>query len=162
MARQFERNTEMWVVREVARRWGVKGIKMNTTSETGWPDRQFFIPGGKPFFVEFKSPGEQLSGRQKLIEARLLHDGYDVEVHEERYAALRAIERRIVEATRVSKESHKMVVGKEQRSSLAGSRIGEDEHNVGSDIDAEKDGKKTTRANSRSIARLLQRVASRG
>lgn len=58
---------------------GVINVKMKTAGNTGWPDRQFFIPGGVPLFIEFKH-GTGLSKKQLVIIRRLRHYGYHVEV----------------------------------------------------------------------------------
>jgi hypothetical protein len=55
----------------------VTGIKLNIKGTTGWPDRQFFVPGGRPVFIEFKQPGENPRPRQRLIHAFLEYNGYD-------------------------------------------------------------------------------------
>lgn len=59
---------------------GVISKKLNADGERGWPDRMFMIPGGRPLFVEFKSPSGVLSAGQAIIIRRLFHYGYDVHV----------------------------------------------------------------------------------
>lgn len=60
---------------------GVISKKMKAAGENGWPDRQFFIPGGQPLFIEFKRPGDGvLSSGQRVIIRRLRYYGYQVEV----------------------------------------------------------------------------------
>lgn len=70
---------------------GVRSLKLNVQGNTGWPDRVFFIPGGRPLLIEFKVPGALRSERQKLIHAMLLYNGYEVETHDTEEEALRAI-----------------------------------------------------------------------
>jgi hypothetical protein len=36
---------------------GIKGSKLKNLSDTSWPDRLFWLPGGKPLLIEFKQPG---------------------------------------------------------------------------------------------------------
>ena len=38
---------------------GVPSIKLNLKGNRGWPDREFWIPGGRPLLIEFKLPGEE-------------------------------------------------------------------------------------------------------
>ena len=48
--------------------------------QNGYPDRIFWAPGGAPFLVEFKRPGEWLSARQGVIVSQLKEMGYHVYV----------------------------------------------------------------------------------
>jgi hypothetical protein len=59
---------------------GVTNAKLKSPSSRGYPDRIFFIPGGKPIFIEFKRPDGKLSRGQLIILRRLRHYGYRVEV----------------------------------------------------------------------------------
>jgi|SRR6267378_11218 len=59
---------------------GVTNVKMKFAGVVGYPDRQFFIPGGRPLFIEFKRPGEPLRAGQKIIIRRLRYYGYQVEI----------------------------------------------------------------------------------
>lgn len=43
-----------------------------------WPDRLFFLPSGRCFFIEFKRPGEHLRDGQKLAKTRLEKQGLTV------------------------------------------------------------------------------------
>lgn len=45
-----------------------------------WPDRLFFLPHGRCFFIEFKRPGEHLRPGQELAKARLEKQGFTVHV----------------------------------------------------------------------------------
>lgn len=82
---------ENWVVNE-AKKKGLRSIKLALHHDSGWPDRLFLIPGGKPLFVEFKKPGvdnaDPLQERRHEILKTL---GYHVEVHNDRERALRSI-----------------------------------------------------------------------
>jgi hypothetical protein len=53
---------------------------MNGLGYNSWPDRMFMIPGGKPFFIEFKRPGGKLSPDQAHMHDVLRGLGYDVAV----------------------------------------------------------------------------------
>lgn len=65
-----------------AKKLGVRNVKMNTLSDTGWPDRMFLIPGGRPLFIEFKRPGGELSPKQQYVHDLLKSLGYTVETHD--------------------------------------------------------------------------------
>lgn len=83
---------------------GVVGKKLNIDGDTGWPDFIFFIPGGRPLFIEFKRPGERPSPKQTYIHDDVLKKlGYDIEVHDNEDEAVNAI-RIKVEATRRSEK----------------------------------------------------------
>ena len=58
---------------------GIPVLKVNPLWAAGWPDRVFFVPGGKPLIIEFKR-GEDSKLRAKQLEviAKLKANGYDV------------------------------------------------------------------------------------
>lgn len=75
---------------------GVRVTKMSAFgSMRSWPDRCFWIPGGKPFLIEFKKPGEEPTKLQTDTIEDLRSDGYDVEVHDDPEEAKRAIRKRM-------------------------------------------------------------------
>jgi hypothetical protein len=82
---------ERTVCRRMLEEYGVSNIKINTMSNTGYPDRLFFIPGGKPLLVEFKAPGEELKPKQAHIHRNLKRLGYNVQVHDNEAEAIKAI-----------------------------------------------------------------------
>jgi hypothetical protein len=101
----------------------LKHYKMNGMGKRSWPDRMFLIPGGCPFFIEFKSPGEEPTLLQANTIKGLTEDGYDVEVHDDKDKAIEAIAKRIFGAaervygsfeiksvgpTRLPKEGHQV------------------------------------------------------
>lgn len=93
---KLEKVTEQAVLRWVKLHWpGMKIRKMNGMGMRSWPDRCFFIPGGKPFFIEFKRLGEEPTKLQAQTIKELLEDGYDVEVHDSAEDAKKAIESRV-------------------------------------------------------------------
>jgi hypothetical protein len=77
---------------------GIRHRKMNGLGNRSWPDQMILIPGGKPFFIEFKRPGNDLSPLQADTINYLLSVGYDVEVHTDRARAISAIEERLCKA----------------------------------------------------------------
>lgn len=61
--------------------WEAQGeiqIKLNIMGRRGWPDRIFFVPGGKPVFIEFKRVKEKARKLQAYIHKQLREKGYDV------------------------------------------------------------------------------------
>lgn len=65
----------------IAKDLGVISVKFNTRGgDTGYPDRIFWLPGGKPLLIEFKKPGGKLSAKQEYQIERLKKLGYLVEV----------------------------------------------------------------------------------
>ena len=95
----IERNTCKRVEDEL----GIRNLKLNVRGQTGWPDRMFLIPGGKPLFIEFKRPGEDLEPKQNYVAQVLRRLGYNVEKHDNEERAFNAVARTL-EASRVSKE----------------------------------------------------------
>lgn len=76
---------------------GIEGIKFEPHGSTGWPDRIFFVPGGRPLLIEFKRPGEPLSPKQALVVMNLRELGYDVHVCTSAKQALAVVELRIIQ-----------------------------------------------------------------
>lgn len=79
------------------KRYGVASIKLEPPhgSETGWPDRMFLIPGGKPFLLEFKEVGHTPEPKQEYMHRMLERLGYDVAWTDCEEAALEAIAARV-------------------------------------------------------------------
>jgi hypothetical protein len=88
---------ERRVRKKALNRYRVPSIKMEPPlgSETGWPDTLFFIPGGKPFLLEFKEVGYEPEPKQARIHDMLEGLGYDVAWTDNEEAALEAIEARV-------------------------------------------------------------------
>ena len=81
-----------------ARDWmGVTSSKLVTPGETGWPDRIFWLPVGKPLLIEFKRPGETPRPKQDHIHANLRELGYPVLVCDNVLDALHAIRNALIE-----------------------------------------------------------------
>ena len=96
---------------------GIGSLKVNVRGNTGWPDRIFWVPGGKPLIIEFKTPDGELSPKQKYHIERLKKDGYNVEVCDDAIDAfLAAI--RAVEATRLSEEGRQILARARKKLSL--------------------------------------------
>ena len=89
----LERTIERATCRRAWLEFGVRSLKLNVTGQTGWPDRMFLIPHGRPLFVEFKRPGGVVSARQRHILNILRSLGYKVGVCDSTTQALRIIKR---------------------------------------------------------------------
>lgn len=87
----LEGEDEDWVADRALRTYGVFSLHLHSAENTGYPDRLYFVPGGRPLFIEHKRGDAQPTERQLLIHARLRHAGYEVQVHNSRAAALAAV-----------------------------------------------------------------------
>lgn len=70
--------------------------KLNLRGRNGWPDRCFWLPGGRPLLHEYKLPGEAPRPLQEYTIRQLRERGYDVEVHTSYEEATEAIARRLL------------------------------------------------------------------
>jgi hypothetical protein len=128
---------EKTIENAVARRaleLGVVSVKFTPAGQRGYPDRLFFIRGGRPLFIEFKRPGSKLDTLQKHRINLLKELGYDVETHDNATDAIRAIERAVyrasvsaVEATQVSVEGSEVARRARRRRALSRPRAWQDE-----------------------------------
>lgn len=89
--RRLEKDIEGKVCRRAFSELGVRNIKVNTLTETGWPDRMFLIPGGRPLFIEFKRPGGVVEPKQLHIHGILQELDYSVVVCDNEEEAMQAI-----------------------------------------------------------------------
>lgn len=100
----MSRGLEAWMVEEPttkrAEALGVPSTKLTTPTDTGWPDRIFWIFGGRPLLVEFKAPGEEPEPKQVYIINELIRLGYDVEVHDNADEAIKSITEKMAAAQR--------------------------------------------------------------
>lgn len=104
---------------------GIVGSKLVTPGDTGYPDRIFWVPGGRPVLIEFKRLGEEPTPKQKYIHDQLKQLDYQVEVHDN---AIRAFST-IIEAvatTRLSKKGRKILARARGICVILRSRFGED------------------------------------
>jgi hypothetical protein len=88
---------EAKIEREVVRLTDQMGIITTKWGVDGWPDRVFWLLGGRPFVIEFKSPGEEPNPRQAYRIECLKAMGYDVAVFDSVSHAMIAITRRHAE-----------------------------------------------------------------
>ena len=92
--RPLEKTIEAAVLRWT-RGHGITDTKMNTLGRASWPDRCFWLPPGKPLFIEFKRLGELPTPAQADIHKLLRGLGYEVAVHDTAEDALALIKLRI-------------------------------------------------------------------
>ena len=98
-----ESSIERWVCRKARLQFGVPNLKITQPGSTGWPDRLFLIPGGRPLFIEFKKPGEEPEKIQLHRHEELRALGYDIEVHDTREGAINAIEDAVLRSEKCQK-----------------------------------------------------------
>ena len=65
-------------IKILVERKGGQCIKLVSMFFTGLPDRMVLMPGGRVYFAEMKTTGEDLSPRQKLVRALLQKLGFSV------------------------------------------------------------------------------------
>lgn len=93
---------------------GVEQCKLAPRGSRHWPDRIFFIEGGKPLLIEFKRRGQAPRKGQSAKIRKLRRLGYHVEVCNNVEDAKRIITQ-AVEAARVPKASHEMATRTRKR-----------------------------------------------
>lgn len=103
MMAELESKIERRTCQKALQLIGIRNIKLKAVGQTGFPDRMFLIPGGKPLLVEFKLPGESPDPKQAYIHNLLISLGYQVEVHDDVEEALRSI-RKTVESALISEK----------------------------------------------------------
>ncbi len=100
----LESKIERDACRAVLDELGVASTKLVTPGQRGFPDRIFWIPGGKPLLIEFKRPGEEPRKLQSHIHKMLSMLGYSVEVHDDIDAAVASV-RKALDAAKISAHS---------------------------------------------------------
>jgi hypothetical protein len=88
---ELENDIEIEAVDLVWKYLGIKGSKLKVVGDTGYPDRIFWMPGGRPLLIEFKKPGEEPRPKQLKIHRQLRKLGYQVEVHDNAIEAFQAV-----------------------------------------------------------------------
>ena len=99
LRRALESSIERWVAAE-ARKLGVPSMKMGNRVDTQWPDRIFFLPRRRVLMIEFKRPGDDARTAQVDKHETLRALGYEVQVHDDRREALRAVRDALLSALR--------------------------------------------------------------
>jgi hypothetical protein len=108
-----KRHVENPCVKE-AKNLGVRVLKLNTMGNRSWPDRCFWIPGGKPLIIEFKKPGEKPTPLQRDTIDYLIRIGYDVHVIDTKEQGIALIRDRLA-AARVHEASGEVARGARRR-----------------------------------------------
>lgn len=139
---------------------GIKGSKLTVTGDTAFPDRIFWIPGGKPLLIEFKKPGEEPRPKQLYNHEWLRNLGYKVEVHDNELRALQAVID-AVETTQLPKEGREILARARSVCALLRPRLGQDINYISSNQDVEKEKASQQGAAHRPTKGVLQRVAKR-
>jgi hypothetical protein len=96
---------------------------MSTQFTRDWPDRLFFIPGGRPLLIEFKKPGKVPTPKQAHRIKELRELGYDVEVCDSKEQGVEAIRSRLC-ADGVHEKGDTVAVGTRLRRPVPRSRAG--------------------------------------
>ena len=117
----LENKIETDTCTEVYNYLGIVGVKLKVDGRDGFPDRMFLIPGGKPFFIEFKRPGEDPRPKQVDVHEMLTLLGYTVEVHDDTAEAFESIIKKL-DSTRLPKESRKILDRARHRAAVLRSR----------------------------------------
>lgn len=86
------------------------GVPSTKFGVRGWPDRIFWIPGGKPLLIEFKSPRQKPRPLQEHRIDQLRQLGYAAEVHDDDKKAFASILRHL-EATQVPGVGDEVLAG---------------------------------------------------
>ena len=68
-----ERNVKRW-----ADDHGILNVKLTPQGQRAYPDRLFFLFGGKPMLIEFKRAGEEPTKLQSYLHGKLQAAKYDV------------------------------------------------------------------------------------
>ena len=76
-------------------RLGIMSTKLAPVGSTGWPDRIFWVPGGKALYVELKRPREAPTKKQEYIHKLLKQLGYDVLVLDNVESVISALQERL-------------------------------------------------------------------
>lgn len=83
-----EKEIENKVCKFVWENLGIKASKLSIIGDTSFPDRIFWVPGGKPIFIEFKAPKEKPKIKQSKTHTYLRDLNYNVEVFDNARAAI--------------------------------------------------------------------------
>jgi hypothetical protein len=86
-----ETKIELAACELIYKRLGIIGSKLRVQGDSGWPDRVFWLPGGRPLLIEFKRPGEVPRKKQASVHRKLRALGYLVAICDSRIEALNAV-----------------------------------------------------------------------
>ena len=102
---------------------GISNVKLKVPGQTAYPDRLFWIPGGKPLMIEFKLPGEKPEPKQLHVHKELRELGYEVQVHDNAADAFEAIINAVAPAC-ISKARREVLIRARRRCAVLRSRTG--------------------------------------
>jgi hypothetical protein len=105
----LENPIELQVVQLAWDYLGILGSKLKVLGDTSWPDRIFWLPGGKPLLIEFKRTGFDPQPKQSDTHESLKALGYDIQVHDNAASAFQAIIDAVAPSC-VSAQSRKILV----------------------------------------------------
>ena len=97
----LESHIETKVCYDAKAKLGIRSIKLTPAGQTGYQDRLFFMPGGRPLLIEFKRSGEEPEPKQEYLREELIDLGYNVKVCDNYDDAMEAIHQAL-EAAQVS------------------------------------------------------------
>ncbi len=100
---KLESSVETGACQRILDELGVESLKLNVRGKIGFPDRLFWLPGGRPLLIEFKRVGEEPRKIQTHIHKKLKKLGYMIEVHDDVESAFRAVQHAL-DATQVPKD----------------------------------------------------------
>jgi hypothetical protein len=98
----IERKVANW-----ARAIGVPNCKLDVRANAGFPDRIFFVPGGRPVIIEFKAPGESPRILQEYYIDELKKRSYNVQSCDSSDGAMAVISRAVEAAYRAKAHGKK-------------------------------------------------------
>lgn len=87
-----EKGLEKKLREEVSRSGGL-ALKIASGYYTGLPDRLILMDSGRMFWVEMKSPGKDMTPRQKLVRKALERLGFDVTIIDSETGLLKFLKR---------------------------------------------------------------------
>lgn len=93
----------------IAKHLGVVGSKLKIDGDNGYPDRIFWLPGGRVVLIEFKAPGGSPRPKQLKIHETLRDLGFRVEVCDNELDAFETIIEAL-DTPRLSKKSRGILV----------------------------------------------------
>lgn len=125
----LESRIEARACRRVWLELGVPNAKLAMVADSGWPDRIFFLRGGRILLIEFKDSDKALDPQQVYIHKFLKENGYDVEVCWTVDQAFEAIKSRqggqaALATARLPKESRKVPNRTRRSGSVPGAGAG--------------------------------------
>lgn len=135
-------------------------MKMGPGSETGMPDTIFWIPHGRPLFIEFKWEAWEPEPKQLYWHNILRELGYEVQVHNSVQEALTAIAVEVVAAT-LHAEGCKVPARAWRSNFDAGPRFAENLHYTRSFQFLKEAGGSEANARYRTVESVLSSMARR-